>query len=72
MPLIWTGLYPLGRQIHSFTSTAFDIEQIADEYGLSPEQVRQALDFYVVHRQGIDMDIEDESAVELSVGQGQV
>ena len=43
-------------------------EQIADEYGLSPEQVREALDFYVVHRQEMDMDIEDESALGGAVG----
>lgn len=41
-------------------------ERIADEYGLSREQVEQALAFYAAHKQAIDMDIKNESELEQS------
>ncbi len=46
----------------------WSVEQIVDEYGVSKEQVHQALSFYAAHKQEIDMDLEAESALEAAVG----
>lgn len=46
----------------------WSVEQIGDEYGLSKEQVQQALSFYAAHKREIDMDLEAESALEAAVG----
>ncbi len=39
-------------------------DQIADEYGISPTQVEQALAFYQQHRQEVDLDIATDRALE--------
>lgn len=41
-------------------------ERIADEHGLSREQVEQVLAFYAAHKQEIDMDIQAESELQRS------
>ncbi len=42
--------------------------QIAEEYGLPEEKVREALAFYERHRQEIDLNITMESALEPQIG----
>jgi uncharacterized protein (DUF433 family) len=49
-------------------SWGMEPEQIAAEYGLTVDQIQDALDFYTAHRQEIDLNIAAEEQIEAERG----